>query len=130
MCVCESVNKYIQDVFILSNFLEQLELLTFSLGINTPTVRHIRVFEYAEGVPRGSKTLAWLDITKPPPGLENKSSFKVVVEVDVDMISEDFRMIFKVGLGSRKSVKIFVSLYLTLCFVVTLFLICMILFVI
>uniref|UniRef100_A0A0L8HMH5 Uncharacterized protein n=1 Tax=Octopus bimaculoides TaxID=37653 RepID=A0A0L8HMH5_OCTBM len=87
--------------FILSNFLEQLELLTFSLGINTPTVRHIRVFEYAEGVPRGSKTLAWLDITKPPPGLENKSSFKVVVEVDVDMISEDFRMIFKVGLGAR-----------------------------
>ncbi|XP_036359565.1 uncharacterized protein LOC115212982 isoform X4 [Octopus sinensis] len=82
-------------------FLKQLELLTFSLGINTPTVRHIRVFEYAEGVPRGSKTLAWLDITKPPPGLENKSSFKVVVEVDVDMISEDFRMIFKVGLGAR-----------------------------
>ncbi|GAB1609829.1 extended synaptotagmin-1-like isoform X3 [Argonauta hians] len=82
-------------------FLKQLELLTFSLGVSTPTVRHIRMFEYAEGVPRGSKTLAWLDITKPPPGLENKSSFKVVAEVDVDMISEDFRMIFKVGLGSR-----------------------------
>lgn len=83
------------------NFLKQIELSTFTLGTNTPSIRHVRVFEYAEGIPRGSKTLAWLDVTKPPPGLENKSEFKVVVEVDVDMLCEDFRMVFKILVGGK-----------------------------
>lgn len=83
------------------HFLKQIELSTFTLGSNTPSIRHIRVFEYGEGIPRGSKTLAWMDVTKPPPGLENKSEFKVVVEVDVDMLCEDFRMVFKILVGGK-----------------------------
>ncbi|XP_076463535.1 extended synaptotagmin-1-like isoform X2 [Babylonia areolata] len=83
-------------------FLDNLELHTFSTGEQTPNVRNVQVFEYCEGIPGGHKPITWFSINKPPAGLNKMSNYQLVVQCDVQLLSEDFKMIFRARVGSKK----------------------------
>ncbi|XP_041353742.1 tricalbin-3-like isoform X2 [Gigantopelta aegis] len=89
-------------VDIKPSFLESLHLKTFDVGAQTPNIRNVRVFEFAEGVPGGRKPCSWFSVGRPPVGLHNMSSFQIVVEIDVSMLCEDFKMIFRGRVGSKR----------------------------
>lgn len=82
-------------------FLDSLELNTFSTGEQTPIIRNVQTFEYCEGVP-GGQPVSWLNVNKPPAGLDKMSTFQLVVQFDVQLLCEDFRMIFRARVGSKK----------------------------
>ncbi|KAL8611006.1 hypothetical protein ACOMHN_042622 [Nucella lapillus] len=84
------------------HFLDNLELHTFNTGEHTPNVRNVQVFEYCEGVPGNHKPITWFSISKPPAGLDKMTSYQLVVQCDLQLMSEDFKMIFRARVGSKK----------------------------
>ncbi|KAK7104209.1 hypothetical protein V1264_018965 [Littorina saxatilis] len=83
-------------------FLDSLELNTFNTGDQTPNIRNVQVFEYCEGAPGGHKPISWSNVNKPPAGLDKMSSYQLVVQCDLQLLAEDFRMIFRARVGSKK----------------------------
>ncbi|XP_046355848.2 uncharacterized protein PYUK71.03c-like isoform X2 [Haliotis rufescens] len=98
------VKKRLDDrlLAIKPTFLESLALTTFNVGEQTPHIRNVRVFEFSEGVPGGHKPCTWFSVNQPPKGLDNMSTYQVVVESDVTMQCEDFKMIFRGRVGSKR----------------------------
>lgn len=82
-------------------FIDSLELNTFTTGEQTPTLRNVQVFEYCEGVQGGHKPITWFNVNKPPAGLDKMSSYQLVVQCDAQLMSEDFRMIFRARIGTK-----------------------------
>ncbi|KAL5008759.1 hypothetical protein ScPMuIL_014340 [Solemya velum] len=97
------VKKRIDDrlVTVKPSFLDHIELTAFTFGGQTPSIRHVHVFEYSDGV-GGSKPVTWVSIDKPPRGLDKMSSFEVVLEADISTQCEDFRMVFSSRVGSKR----------------------------
>nr|KAG5694610.1 hypothetical protein BaRGS_015023 [Batillaria attramentaria] len=83
-------------------FLDSLELNAFTTGEQTPSLRNVQVFEYCEGVQGGHKPITWFNISKPPAGLDKMSSHQLVVQCDAQLMAEDFRMIFRARMGTKK----------------------------
>lgn len=82
--------------------LAQLQLSTFTFGETTPTIQHIKAFELTDGPPFGRRPIAWSSIWSPPQGLENMSSYQVVLELDMQSNLEDFLMVFLAKVGSGR----------------------------
>ncbi|XP_061173076.1 uncharacterized protein LOC133182305 isoform X2 [Saccostrea echinata] len=99
------VKKHINDrlVSIKPGFISQLHLSAFTFGETTPTVQHIKAFELTDGPPFGRRPIAWSSIWSPPPGLENMSSYQVVLELDLQSHLEDFLMMFVAKVGSGRA---------------------------
>jgi hypothetical protein len=79
-------------------------LSTFTFGETTPTIQHIKAFELSDGTPFGRRPIAWSSIWSPPPGLENMSTYQVVLELDLQSHLEDFLMVFQAKVGSGRLV--------------------------
>ena len=90
------------------SFSESIELDAFSLGECTPFVQYVKVFEVGDG---GKKPMSWMNINQPPPGLPQAQYYQAVVEADVGLQSEDFKMIFRTRLGGKWSVYFFKHFY-------------------
>ena len=79
-------------------FTESVELSDFSLGENTPFVKFIRVFELL-----GSrKAASWMSVSQPPPGLPQFAKYQVILEVDMGLYCDDFKMIFQTRFGGKR----------------------------
>ncbi|XP_025104942.1 tricalbin-3-like isoform X2 [Pomacea canaliculata] len=83
-------------------FLDNLEVTSFTTGEQTPSVRNVQVFEYCEGVVGSRKPISWFNVNKPPAGLDKMTSYQLVVQFDTHMICDDFRMVFRARVGSKK----------------------------
>ena len=81
---------------------DSLELTTFNTGDQTPNIRNVQVFEYCEGVPGGHKPITWFNVSKPPAGLDKMATYQLVIQCDLQLIAEDFKMIFRARVGSKK----------------------------
>ncbi|ESP01610.1 hypothetical protein LOTGIDRAFT_238227 [Lottia gigantea] len=81
---------------------EKLELKTFTVGNQTPNVKNVRVYEFCEGVPGGQKPITWVSVNKPPAGIDRMSTYKVIVESDITLHCEDFKMIFHAKVGNKR----------------------------
>lgn len=77
-------------------------MVAFSSGEQTPNVRNVKVFEYCEGMPNGQKSITWFNVNKPPAGLNKMSTYQLGIQFDVQMMAEDFSMIFRARVGSKK----------------------------
>lgn len=82
-------------------FIDHLELITFTTGEQTPHLRNVQVFECSEGA-QSHKPATWISVNKPPAGLDKMATYQLVIQSDVNMMSEDFRMIFRARVGSKK----------------------------
>lgn len=65
-------------------------------------MRNVQVFEYCEGVVGSRKPISWFNVNKPPAGLDKMTSYQLVVQFDTHMICDDFRMVFRARVGSKK----------------------------
>jgi hypothetical protein len=84
-------------------FSDSLELNTFTTGEQTPIVRNVQVFEYCEGIlGKQYKPITWFSIGKPPAGLDKMSTYQLVIQADVQIVAEDFKMIFRARVGSKR----------------------------
>lgn len=99
------VKKHIDErlVSVKPGFISQLQLSTFTFGETTPTIQHIKAFELTDGPPFGRRPIAWSSIWSPPQGLENMSSYQVVLELDMQSNLEDFLMVFLAKVGSGRA---------------------------
>ncbi|XP_055957357.1 uncharacterized protein LOC126821662 isoform X2 [Patella vulgata] len=87
---------------ITPSFIEKLELKTFTVGDQTPNIKHVRVFEFCEGVPGGHSNVTWVNVNQPPAGMDKMSSYKIVLETDLTLHCEDFKMVFRAKVGNKK----------------------------
>ena len=77
---------------------ETIELLSFTVGEHTPFIKYMKVYECSDD----SKTpLSWQNISSPPPGLSLSQNYQIVLEADVALHAEDFKMIFRTRLGGK-----------------------------
>nr|XP_022329862.1 tricalbin-3-like isoform X4 [Crassostrea virginica] len=100
------VKKHIDErlISVKPGFISQLQLSTFTFGETTPTVQHVKAFELtADGPPFGRRPIAWSSIWSPPQGLENMSSYQVVLELNLQSNLEDFLMVFLAKVGSGRA---------------------------
>ncbi|XP_064601756.1 uncharacterized protein LOC135467816 isoform X3 [Liolophura sinensis] len=84
-------------------FINQIELFSFMIGEETPHLKNVTVFEFDDGYPGGQKPINWRTVMQPPFGLHKLSSFKVVVEADLALHSNDFKMTFRSLLGVNRA---------------------------
>ncbi|XP_059178126.1 uncharacterized protein LOC131957377 isoform X2 [Physella acuta] len=100
----ELVKKHLDERLwdIRPSFVDSLEVSSFSIGEQTPNFKNVRVFECSETTPGSLQPISWFNVHRPPAGLVNLSSYQVVIETDVSMMSEDFKMIFRGRVGSSK----------------------------
>ncbi|GFO03794.1 extended synaptotagmin-1, partial [Plakobranchus ocellatus] len=84
------------------SFVDSLELSAFNVGDQTPHIKNVRTFECSESTPGSLQPISWFNVHRPPAGLDKASSYQVVVEADISMMSEDFKMIFRGRVGSAK----------------------------
>ncbi|KAK3702728.1 hypothetical protein RRG08_042714 [Elysia crispata] len=84
------------------SFVDSLELSAFNLGEQTPHIKNVRTFECSESTPGSLQPISWFNVHRPPAGLDKASSYQVVVEADISLMSEDFKMIFRGRVGSAK----------------------------
>ena len=83
---------------------ESIELHSFSLGDNTPFIKYIQVYECFGGKGGGGakrRPASWAGIIQPPPGLRTTQQFQIVLEADMGLQCEDFKMIFRTRLGGK-----------------------------
>ena len=89
-------------------FAESIELHSFSLGDNTPFIKYMQVYECVGGEGGGCGTkrraASWAGIIQPPAGLPTSQQFQIVLEAEVGLHCEDFKMIFRTRLGGKWSV--------------------------
>ncbi|XP_056021913.1 uncharacterized protein LOC125650208 isoform X3 [Ostrea edulis] len=99
------IKKHIDErlVSIKPGFISQLQLSRFTFGETTPTIQHIKAFELTDGPPFARRPIAWSSIWNPPPGLENMSSYQIVLELDLQSHLEDFLMVFLAKVGSGRA---------------------------
>ncbi|CAL1533878.1 unnamed protein product [Lymnaea stagnalis] len=100
----ELVKKHIDERLwdIRPSFVDSLEVVNFTVGEQTPNVRNMRTFECSESTPGSLQPISWFNVHRPPAGLEKLSTYQVVIEADVSMVSEDFKMIFRGRVGSSR----------------------------
>ena len=85
---------YIAFYFFYIFFLaENIELSSFVIG-DTPHVKYVKVFEPSSGT-SGLQTASWTPSCKPGP------EHQLVLEGDIGLHSEDFKIVFKTRLGSK-----------------------------
>ncbi len=77
---------------------ESIELLGFTVGENTPFFKYVKVYECSGN---SKKPLSWLNISSPPPGLALSQNYQIVLEADVALHAEDFKMVFRTRLGGK-----------------------------
>ncbi|XP_069116307.1 extended synaptotagmin-1-like [Argopecten irradians] len=82
--------------------LDQMKLVSFQFGDQTPAFKYIRAFEYSEGVPGGHKPVGWVSVHSPPYGLGKMSNYQVVLQAEVDTACEDFKMVFRSTIGKAR----------------------------
>ena len=76
--------------------------MSFTLGDQTPFVRYMKVYEYSEGMPGGRKQPAtWLSLLQPPADMPKLPQYQIVLEIDIGLQCEDFKMIFKAKFGTK-----------------------------
>ena len=80
---------------------EHIELESFTLGDKTPFIKYLQVYEYAEGSAGGKKAVSWSTVTQPPAGLPRLQQYQIVLEADVGLHCEEFKMIFRTRLGGK-----------------------------
>uniref|UniRef100_A0A0B7ARF5 Uncharacterized protein n=1 Tax=Arion vulgaris TaxID=1028688 RepID=A0A0B7ARF5_9EUPU len=100
----ELVKKHFNERLwdIRPSFVDSLELVTFSVGEQTPNIKNLRTFECSESTPGSLQPISWFNVHCPPAGLDKLSSYQVVVEADISMMSDDFKMIFRGRVGSSR----------------------------
>ena len=80
-----------------------LELIVFSTGDQTPTFRNMKMLECSEGSRDVLCTPhSWSNINKPPVGLDKMANYQLVLQCDLQLIADDFKMIYRTRLGSQK----------------------------
>ena len=77
---------------------ESIELHSFTVGENTPFIKYMKVYECSDN---NKKPLSWLNISSPPPGLALSQNYQIVLEADVALHAEDFKMVFRTRLGGK-----------------------------
>ncbi|ELT88133.1 hypothetical protein CAPTEDRAFT_221179 [Capitella teleta] len=84
-------------------FIESIELDSFSLGSNTPFIKYIQVFECfsGEGGVAMRRPASWAAIIPAPANLSTTQQFQIVLEADLGLQCEDFRMVFRTRLGGK-----------------------------
>ncbi|CAG5128727.1 unnamed protein product, partial [Candidula unifasciata] len=100
----ELVKKHFNDRLwdIRPNFVDSLELVAFNVGEQTPNIKNLRTFECSESTPGSLQPISWFNVHRPPAGLDKLSSYQVVVEADINTMSDDFKMIFRGRVGSSR----------------------------
>ncbi|XP_055878797.1 uncharacterized protein LOC106052623 isoform X3 [Biomphalaria glabrata] len=100
----ELVKKNIDERLwdIRPSFVDGLEVSSFTVGEQTPNIKNVRTFECSESTPGSLQPISWFNVHRPPAGLQQLSSYQVVVEADLSLVSEDFKMIFRGRVGSGK----------------------------
>lgn len=91
-------------VFMIFVFSESIELHSFSLGANTPFIKFIQVFECFSGGEGGvamRRPASWAAIIPPPSSLTTTQTFQIVLEADLGLQCDDFRMVFRSRLGGK-----------------------------
>lgn len=77
---------------------ESIELHSFTVGENTPFFKYLKVYECSDN---SKNPLSWLNISSPPRGLSLAQNYQIVLEADVALHAEDFKMIFRTRLGGK-----------------------------
>ena len=85
-------------VFLCISISESIELHSFTVGENTPFIKYMKVYECSDN---NKKPLSWLNISSPPPGLALSQNYQIVLEADVALHAEDFKMVFRTRLGGK-----------------------------
>ena len=83
-------------------FTDKLQLQVFTFGDHTPSIKYVRSFEYADGVPGGRKPVSWVNINTPPIGLDKVSSYQIVCEVETQNVLDQFQMVFAASVGKGR----------------------------
>ena len=80
---------------------ENIEVSAFSLGETTPFIKYMKVYECGEWRTGGRKALSWLTVGQPPPGLAQSQQYQIVLEADVALHCDEFKMVFTTRLGGK-----------------------------
>ena len=64
-------------------------------------MKYVHVYEYVDGGPGGKKPMSWSNVAQPPPGLVTAQQYQVVIEAEVGLNCDDFKMIFRTRMGGR-----------------------------
>ena len=117
-CFNEIIQKHINCQYVSIHwcclpFTESIELYSFTVGEHTPFIKYMKVFELSEGC---KKPLSWLNASQPPPGLTKSQQYQIILEMDLGLHSEDFKMVFRTRLGGKWWVKHMPTSYLSCWF--------------
>ena len=82
-------------------FADSIELSSFSVGEQTPYVKYVQAYEYTDKVGRLKKPMSWSSVMRPPSGLNHFQQYEVVLEADVGLQCDDFKMVFTTRLGGK-----------------------------
>jgi hypothetical protein len=80
-------------------FLESVDLKTFNMGNKTPFVKYVHVHEAADGK---KCPMSWTNISSPPNGLAHLQKYELIIEADVGLLCEDFKMVLNARLGGKR----------------------------
>ena len=86
---------------------ESIELESFTVGDHTPYIKYIQVYEYSNNAANATggggrkQQMSWANISNPPPGLKNVEQYQIVLEADLGLTCEDFKMIFRTRFGGK-----------------------------
>ena len=79
-------------------------LKTFTFGDTTPFLKYVKVFEQnvnSADSGSGVAEMSWRNIIRPPQGLPQLGHYSVIVEGDVGLQCEEFKMLFSCRLGGK-----------------------------
>ncbi|KAK2187825.1 hypothetical protein NP493_153g05005 [Ridgeia piscesae] len=82
-------------------FVDSIELSSFSVGEHTPYVKYVQAYECTDKLGRLKKPMSWTNIMCPPPGLSHCQQYEMVLEADVGLQCDDFKMVFATRLGGK-----------------------------
>ena len=66
---------------------------SFTLGENTPYVKYVQVYECIDA--GGRTPMTWTNVGSPPPQLTALQQYQLVIEADVGLQCDDFKMVFR-----------------------------------
>ena len=92
-------------MFITLPAADSIELSSFSVGEHTPYVKYVQAYECTDKLGRLKKPMSWTNIMCPPPGLSHCQQYEMVLEADVGLQCDDFKMVFATRLGGKWYIK-------------------------